>query len=212
MPPTLTMKKSLIILHINQGGRKGKMNSSLRMLCISDLHHYDEEEIKSIQHMEYDVCFLLGDIPQIALYEIKKINTKPLFGVCGNHDEWDSLYAVSIKDIHCKTISIGNCTIAGFGGSHRYKNGDYPMMTQNESIELTKLIPKADILISHDAPYKFFGKDTAHQGLKGISKYISKNKPKLNLCGHYHNEKLRGTYRKCKIQCIYQFKIIQYEG
>ncbi len=188
------------------------MSDSLTMLCIVDLHSLDYEEIEAIKNMEYDVCFLLGDIPQNALYSIKNINTKPLFGVCGNHDEWDSLNAVGIKDIHCKTVSLDGFTIAGFGGSHRYKNGDYPMLTQKESVELTKLLPKADILISHDAPYKFFGKDTAHQGFKGISKYISKNKPKLNLCGHYHDENLCGVYRKCKVQCVYRFKIIKYGG
>lgn len=187
-------------------------NNILTMLCIADLHSYDDEEIKKIQNMEYDVCFLLGDIPLNALYAIKKFNAKPLFGICGNHDEWDSLSAVGIKDIHCKTISVGGYTIVGFGGSHRYKNGDYSMMTQKESIGLTKLLPKADILISHDAPYRFFGNDIAHQGLKGISKYISKNKPQLNLCGRYHDENLSGVYRKCKVQCVYRFKIVKFGG
>lgn len=187
-------------------------NGILTMLCIADLHSYDEEEIKAIQGMEYDVCFLLGDIPQNALYLIKEFNTKPLFGICGNHDEWDSLKAIGINDIHCKTISVKGYTIAGFGGSHRYKNGGYPMMTHKESVELIRLLPKANILISHDAPYKFFGTDTAHQGLKGISKYIAKNNPQLNLCGHYHNENLRGAYRKCTVQCVYHFKIVKYGG
>ena len=186
----------------------------LTMLCIADLHSYDDEEIKAIQNIEYDVCFLLGDIPQNALYMIKKFNrfNKPIFGICGNHDEWNSLTAVGIDDIHCKAISVKGYTIVGFGGSHRYKSGDYPMMTHKESVEIIRLLPKADILISHDAPYKLFGADTAHQGLKGISKYIAKNKPQLNLCGHYHNENLSGVYRKCKVQCIYHFKIVEYGG
>lgn len=46
-------------------------NGVLTMLCIADLHSYDDEEIKAIQNMEYDVCFLMGDIPQNALYAIK---------------------------------------------------------------------------------------------------------------------------------------------
>lgn len=186
--------------------------SKLTMLCIADLHSYDDKEIKAIQNMEYDVCFLLGDIPQKALSAIKKNVSKPLFGVCGNHDEWNSLTSEGIKDINCKTISIAGYTVAGFGGSNRYKNGDYPMWTQKESVEITKMIPKADILITHDSPYKFFGNDEAHKGLKGISKYISNNKPKLNLCGHYHDKNLCGVYKKCKIQCIYGFNIIEFGG
>ena len=183
---------------------------NLTMLCICDLHSYDVEEINKIKDMEYDVCVLLGDIPSTALRTIKKLNTRPLFGVCGNHDDWQTLNNVGIRDIHCKAISVKGYTIAGFGGSHRYKNGDYALMTQKESVELSKLIPKADILISHDSPYKFFGTDTAHQGLKGISQYISKNKPKLNLCGHYHDENLSGVYRRCEIQCVYQFMIVDF--
>lgn len=188
------------------------MNSKPTMLCIADLHSFDYEELAAIQNMKYDICLLLGDIPQNALYLIKNINQKPLFGVCGNHDEWNSLKNVGIMDIHCKAISFEGVTIAGLGGCHRYKNGDYPMLTHKESVNLMKQIPKADILISHDAPYNFFGKDVAHQGLKGISKYISKNKPKLNLCGHYHDENLYGVYRKCKVQCVYRFQIIGYGG
>lgn len=181
----------------------------LTLLCISDLHSYDDEEFNVIKNTEYDACVLLGDIPMTALRVIKKINARPLFGICGNHDDWNSLNAVGIKDIHCKAVSINGYTIAGFGGSHRYKNGDYALMTQKESVSLSKLIPKADILISHDSPYKLFGKDTAHQGLKGISAYISKNKPKINLCGHYHDKSLKSIYRKCEVQCVFRFSVIQ---
>lgn len=187
-----------------------KARNTLDILCVSDLHHYTDEELEEIQSMEYDVCLLLGDIPQKALKIIKKANgSRPIYGICGNHDDWDSLKRADIEDIHCKMVEVGNIKIAGFGGSHRYKSGDYAMITQEQSIQAAKTIPAADILISHDCPYKMFGKDIAHEGLIGISNYIAKYKPYLNLCGHYH-ESMQSKFKNCKVECIYRFRIVKF--
>ena len=172
------------------------------MLCISDLHDYDARLIEKIQQMEYDVCLLLGDIPHKALLHIKRVNgDRPIYGICGNHDDWESLSRVGITDIHCKAVEICGVTIAGFSGSNRYKNGNYCMMTQKESIEAAKKIPPCDVFISHDSVYKYqLHPDNAHLGLKGISRYVSKHKPQMHLFGHYHQRavyKKRGTLSIC---------------
>lgn len=186
--------------------------NELSMFCISDLHHFTDEELEAIEYMEYDVCLLLGDIPQKALKIIKKANgSRPIYGICGNHDDWNSLESVGIEDIHCKVIEVNGIKIAGLGGSHRYKSGDYAMLTQKESIEAVKSIPYADILISHDCPYKLFGKIVTHNGLKGISRYISKHRPQMNLCGHYH-ESMKGIYKKCRVECVYRFENIVFSS
>lgn len=148
--------------------------------------------------MEYDCCCLLGDIPDAALEIIKRIVQKPLFGILGNHDELSTLSRCEIPNLDGTSVTVNGVTIAGFGGSHRYKSGDYPMLTQKESIAAAKLCPKADILISHDTAYHAMTRfalrarrpaapsaakrfnivlkrlDSAHCGLKGISKYIAK--------------------------------------
>jgi len=50
---------------------------------------------------------------------------------------------------------------------------------------------KADILISHTSPYGIYGEDdSSHIGLKGISKYIYDNDIKLNIHGHFHEDRV----------------------
>lgn len=181
---------------------------TLQLLCIADLHGYSPEKIASIQKLTYDVCLLLGDIPHEALLAIREANgSRPIYGICGNHDDWQSLERAGIPDIHCKSIQAGEYTIAGFGGSHRYKSGDCAMMTQKESLLFIKQCPAADILISHDGPYKLFGNDVTHLGLQGLSRYISKKKPRYHFCGHYHRN-MTAVFHKCHVQCIYGFQIL----
>ena len=85
------------------------------------------------------------------------------------------------------------------------------MYSQEESIKILKKCEMADILVSHDSPYQLYSKsnDKAHCGLKGITKYIKKNKIYLNIHGHHHiNTKLTlsngtnviGVYRCAMIQ------------
>lgn len=181
---------------------------SITILCISDLHAFNFEELAAIGNMDYNACFLLGDIPQPALLAIKEANgNRPLYGVCGNHDNWQSLEYAGIEDIHCRAVQVGEYAFAGIGGSSRYKNGDYAMMTQPESLKVSRNCPAADILISHDCAYNLFGTGKAHQGLWGISWYLFRKKPRMNLCGHYHKEQ-RAKWRSCEVQCIYRFALI----
>jgi len=189
------------------------MNHTI-FLFISDLHHWKPEELIKIKAMResgaYDVCVLLGDIPELALKLIKTHNAEtPLFGVAGNHDDWNTLAECGIADIHGKAITVNGITVAGFGGSNRYKNGDYAMLTQKESIAASRAIPKADFLVSHDTMYKAFAeKDPAHIGLKGISKYVKRAGIKLNICGHYHTQTARRR-NGCTVHCVYRFAVMR---
>ena len=80
-----------------------------------------------------------------------------------------------------------------------------------ESIKILRKCDISDILISHDSPYQLYSKanDKAHCGMKGITKYLKKNKIYLNIHGHHHiNTKLVlsngtnviGVYRCAMIQ------------
>lgn len=187
---------------------------SIRIMCISDLHYFKNEEIEVIANTEYDLCILLGDIPVKALKLIKKANgERPICGVCGNHDSFLALSSVGIKDLHCTSIEVNGYIIAGMSGSNRYNDEeDYAMISQGQSVIYADKCPNADIFMTHDAPYKLFYKlyrDKAHKGLKGISKYIKKKKPKLNLCGHYH-ENIKVKYHKSDVECIFRFKMIDF--
>lgn len=181
------------------------------ILVFADLHHWSEEELLScLSNNNYEGCILLGDIDDEALAFIKtniKSGTK-LFGVVGNHDDWNILKRNNIEDISGKTIDFNGIVFAGLGGSHRYNDEERAMLTQKESVVAAKELPKAEILISHDTAYRAMHySDTVHCGLKGISKYLKKHAPKLNLFGHYHSYSLL-SYRETTLVCVYRCALI----
>ena len=166
-----------------------KINSSLTLLVISDCHHLKEDEISQVINFNYDACFLLGDINGSYLDMILKyVPIEKIYGILGNHDEYGLLESRNIKNIHRKLVEINGIKILGFEGSSRYKIGNHPMFSQKESLKLFKDCDRSDILISHDSPYQLYcpKKDMAHCVLKGITKYLNKNKVFLNIHGHHH--------------------------
>lgn len=172
----------------------GKINkysnyNNINILAIADCHHLKEEEIIKVKDLQYDVCLLLGDIKGTYLDMI--LNYVPIgkiYGILGNHDEYGLLESRNISNIHSKIIDVNGVKILGFEGSSRYKDGNIPMYSQEESIKILKKCEIADILVSHDSPYQLYSKanDKAHCGLKGITKYLKKNRIYLNIHGHHH--------------------------
>ena len=89
----------------------------------------------------------------------------------------------------------------GILGSSRYKSfEDQPFAwTQEESLALANEMLPTDILICHDGPFGCFNKfEGSHSGLKGISAFIEKNKPKSVFFGHHHSN---FTYDVAGITC-----------
>lgn len=185
-------------------------NKSCNILVIADCHSLEYDELKKIEPLVYDACFLLGDINGKYLdWILQFVPKNKVFGILGNHDTRDLFGKRNIENIHLKTVNINGYSFLGFEGSSKYKNSDiFPMYTQDESVALLNAAPKADILISHDFPFEFYGKNTGkHSGLKGITEYLKKNKCLLHIHGHLHKnsrKKLRRTtvisvYRCCLI-------------
>lgn len=179
--------------------------NEIKILAIADLHWYTNEELVKIKNVDFDVCVLLGDIPLNAIRLIKQYtNDKPLIAVAGNHDDWNTPELGGAENIHGQCVEHCGYSFAGLSGSFRYKNGDYPMLTQRESLNLGIKLPKADILISHDSMYHLFSKGKSHSGLLGIDLYNLKNRVKLNICGHHHTptvKKCFGTATVCVFRC-----------
>ena len=173
-------------------GKKVKQNckyNNINILVITDCHHLKEEEIEKVEYLQYDICVLLGDISGNYLDMILKyVPIKKICGILGNHDEYGLLESRNITNIHSKIINVNGIKILGFEGSSKYKTGNIPMYSQKESINILKKCDKADILVSHDAPYQLYAKsnDMAHCGLKGITKYLNKHRVFLNIHGHHH--------------------------
>lgn len=183
-----------------------------QFLVLCDLHFLEDGQLDILTSLQYDCCLLLGDIPSDALICIKKLINKPIYAIAGNHDTREMYEKAGIEYINGRCVSFNGFTIAGIEGSNRYKNTkELVMLTQKESLEVAKQLPKADILISHDSCFKKFGKAPNNCGLKGISRYIKTNKPMLHLHGHYH------THAKYKVRntiCIacYRCMLVDTDG
>lgn len=194
---------------INQIGKYNNIN----ILVIADCHHLKEEEIAKVENLQYDVCFLLGDINGNYLDMILKyIPIEKIYGILGNHDEYGLLESRNITNIHSKIININGTRILGFEGSSRYKTGNIPMYSQEESIKILRKCDIADILVSHDSPYQLYSKanDKAHCGLKGITKYLKKNKVYLNIHGHHHINTDLTLSNDTNVIGIYRCAMIQF--
>lgn len=188
-----------------------QINTSLKLLIIADCHHLKEDEIQKVKNLEYDICILLGDINCNYLDMILKyVPNEKIYGILGNHDEFGVLESRNIINIHEKIINIKGIKILGFQGSSRYKTGEYPMFTQKESINILKKCEQADILVSHDAPFELYCKsnDMAHCGLKGITKYLKKNKVFLNIHGHHHINTQLSLNKVTNVIGVYRCAII----
>lgn len=191
----------------------------MKLLCCADLHNsFDLTHFETQTYdKEPDLIVTLGDISVQDLRIIKRTADNlgiPAIGICGNHDEPFALQSVGIDDLHGKVKTIDGVSFAGIGGSLRYKRSNYMFLTQQQSIDIAKSLPKADVLISHDKPYSgwFFDKKAQyakdpHAGLVGITKYIRQNKPKIHLYGHLHQrmtEEQHGTTS----MCVYGIQLI----
>lgn len=188
---------------------------NVKILFITDTHDcltYEKDTLEFIKNIkEYDACILLGDHSAKDLEEILKIvpNNK-IYGVLGNHDSWDKYKVHNINDINGKVVHIKGMKVAGIGGSYKYKTtNQYSMYSHEESITIADSMEEADILISHDKPFTTKQYGDAHDGLKGITKYIYKNHIPIHIHGHIHQENQEILKNGTTSICLYKVKYIE---
>lgn len=159
---------------------------------------------------DVDVVVLLGDHSNTDYRQIEAyFEGKLIFYVNGNHDSpYDSPCGICLH----KQVAGPYPRFAGLSGSHKYKPSQYYGYEQNESVQVAKEIPQADILFAHDGP-KGYGlvEDGAHEGLKGILWYIKHHKPKTVIYGHHHktNHYFIGD---TKCFCVYQLALFNIDN
>lgn len=83
------------------------------------------------------------------------------------------------------------------------------MYSHEESITIADSMEKADILISHDKPFTTKQYGDAHDGLKGITKYIYKNHIPIHIHGHIHQENQEILKNGTTSICLYKVKYIE---
>lgn len=181
----------------------------LDAIVFADTHgHFsqrDRFEEFIYKHSKYDVCILLGDVAYEDIDMIMQyVPDYKMMSVLGNHDSPDLLRHFGLTDLNGKLVEYKGVRFAGMGGSHRYKRGNWPMMTQCESLELCldmiRTQEAADILITHDKAFFNAEYDIAHTGLAGITTYVNACNPIYHLHGHQHVKRLEhyknGTIEK----------------
>lgn len=162
----------------------------MRCLVFADMHN-NVGFVSKYAHLlnkKYDAYFILGDTDYWCMKEIVKyIDTNRTFGILGNHDYPEIYDDFGIQNIHGKVLRIGWVTFTGFQYSEKYSdNSSRLMYTQDESLDVARSLPKADILLSHTSPLLSEPKNEAHTGLIGVNEYIKLNSPKLVIHGHHH--------------------------
>ncbi len=203
-------------LYIQFGNCKEYTSYGINILFITDTHNclaYSDKYlnyIKSLKATDYDICLILGDVSSLDIDAIKSIIPKEkLFGIAGNHDSINIMDANNITNIHGKVIECKGIKIAAMMGSNRYKQGDYGMITQDESIQIAKSMETADILVTHDKAYIWDKNDDVHDGLKGITYYLYKNHIPIHIHGHLHEEFEEVLKNGTKSICLFQIKLLQ---
>jgi Icc-related predicted phosphoesterase len=107
-------------------------------------------------------------------------------------------------------IEINGVKITGFQGSFKYADKDKPLFSHEESVEILNNLEYADIFVTHDKPFLNDNNDPPHDGLKGITNYIYKNKIPFHVHGHLHNNDIKELKNKTISCCVYPFKIIDF--
>lgn len=191
-----------------QNTRKAPLG--LETIIFADTHGYfavrSRFEDFIYEHPKYDVCLLLGDVAYEDIDMILQyVPDYKILSVLGNHDSTNLLKQFNLIDLDGRILEYKGLKFAGLGGSHRYKCGNWPMLTQSESLEqcldMIESYEPADILITHDKAFIKAEYDVAHTGLVGITTYVDAANPIYHLHGHQHinstNCYKNGTIEKC---------------
>ena len=187
-------------------------DKNIKLLVISDTHgdlSLSKNMQKKIKNVDYDLCCVLGDIHDYDYKVIfRYIPKDKIVAILGNHDRFSLLSEQGLNDINGKVIDIKGVRIGAIQGSFKYKNEDFPSFTHEESIEFLDKMPEVDILLSHDKPLIFDYKDPAHDGLKGITKYLYDKKTPINIHGHIHQSYLTKLKNGTQVKGVYCVELI----
>ncbi len=146
-----------------------------------------------------------GDMPSAYLEFITTTLNLPLFYVRGNHDERYIENPPGGENLHQRVIEYNGLTFAGIEGSIQYNRGD----VQYTDWEVNWLVLRmglrlglrrwrkgrgVDVLVTHSPPYGIHDRnDVAHQGFKGLLRFMDWYRPRYMLHGHVHTWDRRDT-------------------
>ena len=189
------------------------LKKNIRLLVISDTHG-DLALSKTLKNdiidKEFDLCCILGDIHDYDYRLIlEHIPKNKIVALLGNHDRFDLLKTYGLKDLNGKVVEVNGLRIGGIQGSFKYKNQDFPSFTHEQSIEFMENMPYVDILLSHDKPFTYDYNDGAHDGLKGITKFLYERQVPINIHGHLHTSDIKTLNNGTQVKGVYEVELIE---
>ncbi len=196
-----------------QKSKVSHLNKSVRLLIIADTHG-DLALSKTLKYSiidkKFDLCCVLGDIHDYDYRLILEYIPKDkIVALLGNHDRFDLLKTYGLKDLNGKVVEVNGVKIGGVQGSFKYKDQEFPSFTHEQSIEFMEKMPYVDILLSHDKPFTYDYNDGAHDGLKGITKFLYERQVPINIHGHLHTSDLKTLKNGTQVKGVYEVELIE---
>jgi Icc-related predicted phosphoesterase len=178
-----------------------------------------------VRYANTDLIVSCGDLPPTYLEFVVSMLNVPLLYVPGNHDA-DDLHVRGGQSVDGRVVRIKGLTIAGLGGSRRYKRqgrnqySEVEMYWRVAKLAVKLLLQRAltrrklDLFITHAPPFGIHdGKDLAHIGFKAFRWLIHLFKPAWMLHGHTHLiRNITTTVSEmsgCKIVNVYPFRTVE---
>jgi uncharacterized protein len=175
----------------------------MKILAVSDQVDdslYSPNVVKRFGNV--DLVVGCGDLPYAYLEFMVTVLGVPLFYVPGNHDplyksEKASCSAEGCENLDGQIMDFNGLTLAGLGGSIRYKPSGFNQYTQAEMAQRVRKLAfllwgkrlfskqPLDIFVAHSPPAGIHDDvDRAHNGFKAFNWVIKYLKPQLFLHGH----------------------------
>jgi Icc-related predicted phosphoesterase len=175
----------------------------MKILAVSDQVIERVYPLASQGHFhEVSLILACGDLPYTYLEYLVSVVNVPLYYVPGNHDPVHDPNRSAARAEGCANLDLRlardrGLTLAGFGGSVRYRPDGVNQYTQGEAtMRALRMLPSlllnrlrgqyVDVLISHSPPFGIHDSDRAHTGLKALNLLMRWARPRYLLHGHTH--------------------------
>ena len=195
---------------INNG--VNSFNKNLTILVIADTHGdlaFNKQMQKKLKKFKFDLCCVLGDIGDDYKIILDYVPKDKIVAILGNHDRFSLLDEYGLYNYNGKIVNINGIRIGAIEGSFKYKDETFPSFTHKESINFLEKMSDVDILLSHDKPFTINNNIPAHDGLKGITKYLYERKVPINIHGHIHKSYLKTLKNGTQVKSVYGIEVIK---
>lgn len=218
------------------------MTPVTRILAIAD-ETSSALSVRRIREIAPDLVVSCGDLPFSYLDYVASAANKPLVYVPGNHDpslkpdphvigtamrfrdDWNQQRGpVGGTNLDGQIVEDGGLTLAGLGGSIRYRPGDNQYSEGQMRLRVALLEAKwwlrrvrgsgrVDVLVTHSPPRDLGDMpDAAHRGFSSFRGLIERMQPQIVLHGHVHPhgfDKPDRVHASSKIINVVPYRVVE---